>query len=128
MPPLTWCRNLHASLQAQRAGPGLDAEDTGQLDIVSAFKELTVPALACIPLGAGAHCHLVSVPFQAQTSWTVGKSPFCALSHPLISNCFLEPSGHPRPGVLTHRKYEVRLRPRQSMMLKRRKQQMGLKN
>lgn len=61
MPPLTWRRNLHARLQAQRAGPGLDAEDTGQLDRVSASKELPVQARACIPPGAAAPCHLVSV-------------------------------------------------------------------
>lgn len=28
-------------------------------------------------------------------SWTVGKCPFCALSHPLLSSRFLEPAGPP---------------------------------
>lgn len=50
---LTWYRHCYVIVSEHRGlGPGLDAGDTGQLDIAFAFKELIVQALAGIPPGA----------------------------------------------------------------------------
>lgn len=89
------------------------------------WQEFTA-TLACPFQAPVTYCRLEGCPDVR--SGVLLKNHLSAFLHTLWSPVTSQTSGWFIPDKLTHRKYEVRLRPSQSMMLKSRKQQMGLKN